>query len=119
MHVKLLQFALATAFIVGATAPVAAQTTLSTPNKPTPSMPATPPVAAQSAPMAKPAAATPIDINTASAADLTRLSGIGKARADAIIRNRPYKGKDDLVARHILSPSVYNGIKDKIVARQG
>ncbi len=38
---------------------------------------------------------------------------------EAIIKGRPYKGKDDLLNRHILSPNVYNGIKSKIIAKQG
>jgi competence protein ComEA len=63
--------------------------------------------------------ATLVDINTASAEDLDALPGIGKARGEAIIKGRPYKGKDDLLNRHILSPSVYDGIKSKIIAKQG
>jgi competence protein ComEA len=89
--------------------PASAQTQ-TTPGKPTNSMSAAPPAAS-------PAAL--IDINTASAADLDALPGIGKARADAIIKGRPYKGKDDLLNRHILTPSVYDGIKGKIIAKQG
>jgi competence protein ComEA len=60
-----------------------------------------------------------VDINTASEAELDTLPGVGKARAEAIIKNRPYKGKDDLVGRHVIPQNVYNGIKDKVVARQG
>ena len=60
-----------------------------------------------------------VDINSASASELDALPGIGKARAEAIIKNRPYRGKDDLVARHVIPQNVYNGIKEKIVARQG
>ncbi len=60
-----------------------------------------------------------VDINTASAEDLDALPGIGKARGEAIIKGRPYKGKDDLLNRHILPPSVYDGIKTKIIAKQG
>jgi competence protein ComEA len=60
-----------------------------------------------------------IDINSASAEELDKLPGIGPARAQAIIANRPYKGKDDLSQRKILPQNVYNQIKEKIVARQG
>lgn len=60
-----------------------------------------------------------VDINSASAAELDKLPGIGSARAQAIIANRPYKGKDDLAQRKIVPQNVYDQIKDKIVARQG
>jgi len=59
-----------------------------------------------------------LDINSASKNDLDALPGIGPARADAIIKNRPYNGKDDLVNRKIIPQNVYNGIKDRIIARQ-
>jgi competence protein ComEA len=61
----------------------------------------------------------PIDINSASAQELDKLPGIGPARAQAIVANRPYNGKDDLAQRKILPQSVYDQIKDKIIARQG
>ncbi len=89
--------------------PASGQTTQTTPAKPSTSIPT-----------AKPAAAAPlVDINSASAEDLDKLPGIGKSRADAIIKGRPYKGKDDLVNKKILTPGVYNGIKNKIIAKQG
>jgi DNA uptake protein ComE-like DNA-binding protein len=59
-----------------------------------------------------------LDINSASAEALDKLPGIGPARAQAIIANRPYHGKDDLTRRKIIPPNVYNQIKDKIIARQ-
>jgi competence protein ComEA len=59
-----------------------------------------------------------IDINSASEKELDALPGIGKARAEAIIKGRPYKGKDDLVKKKIIPQSVYDGIKDKIIAKQ-
>ncbi|MBS1135970.1 MAG: DNA-binding protein [Burkholderiaceae bacterium] len=46
------------------------------------------------------------------------LKGIGEARAEAIIKGRPYGRKDDLVKKKILPESVYNEIKDQIVAKQ-
>jgi DNA uptake protein ComE-like DNA-binding protein len=59
-----------------------------------------------------------LDINSASKDDLDKLPGIGPARADAIIKGRPYKGKDELVQKKILTQAVYDGIKDKIIAKQ-
>ena len=71
---------------------------------------------------AKPAAATPaaalIDINSASKSELDALPGIGSARADAIIKGRPYKGKDELTQKSIIPQGDYDGIKDKIIAKQ-
>lgn len=63
-------------------------------------------------------AAPTLDINTATKTQLQALKGVGDKRADDIIKGRPYKGKDDLVAKKILSQSVYDGIKDKIIAKQ-
>ena len=59
-----------------------------------------------------------IDINSASKDQLDVLPGIGAARADAIIKGRPYKGKDDLVNKKVIPQNVYDGIKDKIIAKQ-
>lgn len=59
-----------------------------------------------------------IDINSAAKADLEALKGVGPARADAIIKGRPYKGKDELVQKKIVPESVYKDIKDKIIAKQ-
>jgi competence protein ComEA len=59
-----------------------------------------------------------IDINSASAQELASLPGIGDARAQAIIKGRPYKGKDELAQRKIVPQNVYDQIKQKIVARQ-
>jgi DNA uptake protein ComE-like DNA-binding protein len=73
---------------------------------------------------AKPAAAAPakaddkVDINHAKAEELMKLDGIGDARAKAIIKGRPYKGKDDLVAKNIIPQGVYDKISDQIIAKQ-
>jgi DNA uptake protein ComE-like DNA-binding protein len=82
--------------------------------------PKAPPVAAPApkAAPSKPAAAELLDLNSATADDLDALPGIGAARAAAIIKGRPYKGKDELVQKNILPQGVYDKIKDKIIARQ-
>jgi competence protein ComEA len=59
-----------------------------------------------------------LDLNTASEHDLVKLPGIGDARAKAIIKGRPYKAKDELVERKIITASVYDKIKDRVIARQ-
>jgi competence protein ComEA len=64
------------------------------------------------------AAANLVDINSASARELAELPGIGTARAQAIVKGRPYKGKNELVDRKVIPQNVYEGIKDRIVARQ-
>ncbi|MDH3289280.1 MAG: helix-hairpin-helix domain-containing protein [Betaproteobacteria bacterium] len=76
----------------------------------------------KSAASTKPAAAQDkadlIDINRASAEQLMALPGIGEARAKSIVKKRPYARKDELVQRKIVPQSVYDGIKDQIIARK-
>lgn len=70
-------------------------------------------------PKAAPAkAAEPMDINSATAKQLATLDGIGEARSAAIVKGRPYNGKDDLVNKKIIPQDVYDKIKDKIIAKQ-
>lgn len=96
-------------------APVLAQTSPSTSTtRPSTTMPDKSGTTARTAPQGG-----LVDINSASAAELDKLPGIGSARAQAIIANRPYKGKDELAQRKIVPQNVYDQIKDKIVARQG
>jgi competence protein ComEA len=67
---------------------------------------------------AAPAAMAQVDLNSATKDELMKLDGIGEARADAIIKGRPFKGKDELVAKKILPKAAYDKIKDKIIAKQ-
>ncbi|CEG09779.1 comEA protein [Afipia felis] len=59
-----------------------------------------------------------IDINSASADELKSLKGIGDAYSAAIIKNRPYKGKDDLVHKKVIPEKTYAAIKGQIIAKQ-
>jgi competence protein ComEA len=96
--------------------PGMAQTT--SPSKSPSSPAATAPSTAGKAAAKSQSAGELVDINSASAEELDKLPGVGPARAQAIIKNRPYGGKDDLNNRKIIPPNVYNQIKDKIIARQ-
>ncbi|MFE1601739.1 ComEA family DNA-binding protein [Methylobacterium sp. ID0610] len=111
--------ALAAAALLGAAAPVLAQAPAPAPTtttKPAPAAPAAKPAAPTTpAPAAKPAL---IDLNSATKEELDTLPGIGAARAEAIIKGRPYRGKDELLSKKIVPSNVYEGIKDKVVARQ-
>jgi len=71
---------------------------------------------AKPAEAAKPAAL--MDINSASEKELASLKGIGEARSKAIVKGRPYKGKDELVQKKIIPQAVYDDIKDQIIAKQ-
>jgi competence protein ComEA len=59
-----------------------------------------------------------LDINSATKTELMQLAGIGDVYADKIIKNRPYKGKDDLLSKGILPKNTYNKIKDMVIAKQ-
>ena len=140
---RLTRFALALACSAALTLPALAQTTTTpTPAAPTTPAPATPAQVAPARPRTAATPATPqpmtgmgttapsattpstttagaataemVNINTATATDLDKLPQIGKARAAAIIKGRPYKSTDELVSKKVLSKGVYNRIKDRI-----
>lgn len=73
---------------------------------------------AKAAPAKDAKKAEPMDINSASEKELATLKGIGDVRAKAIVKHRPYKGKDELVQKKIIPEAVYADIKDQIIAKQ-
>jgi len=106
------------------TAPLAADSTATAKPKP----PATAKAAktapaksstAKAAPTTKTAAAaTLVDINSASKADLAKLPAIGDVTADKIIAGRPFASKRDLVTKKIMTEGQYAKVKSLIIAKQ-
>lgn len=59
-----------------------------------------------------------LDLNSATDKELAALPKIGEAKAKAIIKGRPWGGKDELVAKKILTQAEYDAIKELIIAKQ-
>jgi len=64
------------------------------------------------------ASKTLLDINTATAAQLKALPGMGDEYALRIIAGRPYTAKNQLTTRGILSQAAYEKIRDLIIAHR-
>lgn len=60
----------------------------------------------------------PLDLNSASERHLVTLPGIDETTAQNIVTGRPYKRKDELVRREVLTEAQYERIKEQIIARQ-
>ena len=58
-----------------------------------------------------------VDINSASSDELKSLPGIDDGTAAAIINNRPYDDKRQLVSRNVIPQATYERIAERIVAR--
>jgi DNA uptake protein ComE-like DNA-binding protein len=59
-----------------------------------------------------------VDINLASLDELMKVPGMTRSWAGRIVRFRPYRSKQDLLDKGIVSGEVYNRIKDYIIAHR-
>lgn len=59
-----------------------------------------------------------VDINSASDAQMKAIPGLGDAYIAKIVVNRPYANKSQLVSKKVLPESVYEKVKDRIIAKQ-
>jgi DNA uptake protein ComE-like DNA-binding protein len=66
----------------------------------------------------RPAADGLLDLNTATAAQLVSLPGMGPVYAQRVLAGRPYSAKNQLVTRGVLPRSAYEQIQSLIVARR-
>src|SRR3954468_4192653 len=105
------RLALVVAMTFASTASFAQKTT----DKPVATKPADTAKAGAPATAAK---AEPVDLNTATSAELEALPGIGEAYAKKIIAGRPYAKKDQLLSKKIVPAATYAKIKDKVIAKQ-
>ena len=60
----------------------------------------------------------PLDINTATKAELEVLPGIGTVYSQKIIDNRPYANKHQLVSKNVIPEATYAKIKTRVIAKQ-
>ena len=64
--------------------------------------------------LSRPSPDKPLNLNSASKAQLMSLPGIDDAAADRIIAGRPYSSEHELLERRIVSREEYNKIADSI-----
>ncbi len=59
----------------------------------------------------------PVDINSATEKELLELPGITGPTARKIIHGRPYRDKEDLITKGVISHSSFEKIEDQITAK--
>jgi DNA uptake protein ComE-like DNA-binding protein len=62
----------------------------------------------------KKSATAVVDINSASAAELQAVKGIGKVTAKKIIAGRPYTSPEDLVTKKVMTQKQFDGLKSQL-----
>ena len=65
-----------------------------------------------------PAPEARIDINHSSVEELMKVSGLTRPWAERIVRYRPYRSMQELLDKGIVTPEVYERIKDFVIARR-
>jgi hypothetical protein len=59
-----------------------------------------------------------VDINHASLTELLKVPGLTRSWAERIVRFRPYRSKQDLFDKGVVSSQVYDRIKDFVIAHR-
>ena len=59
-----------------------------------------------------------VDVNHASLEELLKVPGLTRSWAERIVRFRPYRSKQDLFDRGVVSSQVYDRIKDFVIAHR-
>ena len=73
---------------------------------------------AQSGTHPAPAPEDRVDLNSASLDQLLKVPGMTRTWAARIIRYRPYRSKNDLVDRGVVTSQVYDRIKEYVIAHR-
>ena len=68
--------------------------------------------------LTQPAPEMRVDINTATIDELLKVPGMTRTWAARIIRFRPYRAKNELIDRGVVSTEVYDRIKNYIIAHR-
>ena len=59
-----------------------------------------------------------LDLNSATKDELATLPGVGDVTAQKIIDGRPYRAKNELVSKSVVTQSQYDQIKDQVIAHR-